>query len=275
MYLVYDKNNMQVTITDEQLLEAYKQKGEELPIELIIAMGASHNKMYVPRLQEALYHQTMRVRIKSMHSLLSIGDTDSLDALRKKEQSIPEEDFLSSISEKAILQSIIIRLENGPEGAEKAFFNEGVHPAVKNKLLYNYSSTMILTLEDVQFVIKALEAYVNKSESWMLKLKKTSYEDAIIKGLESLWRASEQKKPLMDYVSSVFIEKLVEIGSQILKMKIDSYTKEVIVIFAKYLKPQYAYSMLEPIVNSSIRGDIKRELEKTLQILQMDKRNED
>ncbi|MNP80719.1 hypothetical protein D3C76_1788910 [compost metagenome] len=68
-------------------------------------------------------------------------------------------------------------------------------------------------------------------------------------------------------LNTEFNEKLVEIGSHILKMKIDSYAKEIIAIFAKALSPQYAYPMLEPIMNGRAKGDVRKELERSLLIL--------
>ncbi|OAB38858.1 hypothetical protein [Paenibacillus glacialis] len=267
MYKAYNENNVRVTVSDEQLNEAFRQHGEELPIEIVIAMGASHNKMFVPRLHEALFHRTQRIRIKAMQSLLSLNNIESVSILREKEKGFSEEDFNASISEKAILQSVIIRLEHGPSGAEEAFFKGEIHPIVKTNLLYNYSSHMVFTSEDVQFIINALEAYVHKSEAWMQKMKKDDYEDVIIKGLEALWSASEESN-FFSMLNKKFYEKLVELGSQILKMKIDSYAKEVISIFAKALSPQYAYAMLEPIMNGRAKGDVRKELEKSLLILQ-------
>ncbi|AKG37427.1 hypothetical protein VK70_25580 [Paenibacillus durus ATCC 35681] len=273
-YNAYNENNVRVTVSDEQLNEAFRQHGEELPIEIVIAMGASHNKMFIPRLYEALFHRTQRIRIKAMHSLLSINNIESVSILREKEKMISEDDFNASISEKAILQSVIIRLEHGPSGAEEAFFKGDIHPSVKLNLLYNYSSNMVLTLEDVRFIINALEAYVHKSEAWIQKMKKNDYEDVIIKGLEALWSASEESS-LLSLLNTEFNEKLVEIGSQILKIKIDSYAKEVIAIFAKALPPKYAYSMLEPIMNGRVKGDIRTELERSLLILRQKEKEEE
>ncbi|WP_438347721.1 hypothetical protein ACP8HI_18890 [Paenibacillus sp. FA6] len=265
-YKAYNENNVRVTVSDEQLNEALRQHGEELPIEIVIAMGASHNDIFIPRINEALFHRTQRIRIKAMHSLLSLHNIESVSILQEKEKRISEDDFNTSISEKAILQSVIIRLEHGPSGAKEAFFEGVIHPLVKTNLLYNYSSNMVFTLEDVQFIINALEAYVQKSEAWILKMKRDDYEDVIIKGLEALWSASEECI-LFSMLNTEFNEKLVEIGSQILKVKIDSYAKEIIAIFAKALLPQYAYAMLEPIMNGRAKGDVRKELEKSLLIL--------
>ncbi|MFF2484343.1 hypothetical protein [Paenibacillus sp. NPDC058071] len=268
-YRVYNENNVKVTVSDKQLEEAYLQNGENFPIEFVIAMGASHNKMFVPRLHEALRHRTQRIRIKAMHSLLSLNDVESVSMLREIEKTISQDDFNSSVSEKAILQSVIIRLEKGPIGAEKAFFRGNTHPVVKSNLLYNYSSNMVITLEDVHFIINALESYVSKNEEWIQKMKRGDYEDDIIIGLEALWTALEDYT-LSCTLDDVLLDKLVFVGSTILKMKIDSYAKEVIAIFSKYIPAQNAYVLLEPIMNGRAKGDIRKELERSLLILQQE-----
>ncbi|MBC2582911.1 HEAT repeat domain-containing protein [Clostridium sp. DJ247] len=265
-YKVYNENNVQVTVTDEQLNEALERNGKELPIELIIAMGASHDKKYIPRLNEALYHQEQRVRIEAVYSLLSINDIESIRMLQEKEKSFSEVNFNVQISEKAILQSVIIRLEYGPNGAENAFFNGDYPPIVKSGLLYNYSSNIVLTPQDVIFIINSLESYVNKSESWIKTMNKDDYEDVIIKCLEGLLRAAEESV-ILNTLTDDLNRKLAEVGARILKMKIDSYAKEVIATFAKALPPKYAYDLLEPIMNGRVRGDVRKELENSIQIL--------
>ena len=51
-------------------------------------------------------------------------------------------------------------------------------------------------------------------------------------------------------------------------MKIDSYAKELIVTFARALPPKLAYNMLEPVMNGRARGDIRKELKISIEILQ-------
>ncbi|MBU3179439.1 hypothetical protein [Clostridium estertheticum] len=270
-YEVYNENNVRVIVTDEQLEEALELKDKELPIEIIIAMGASHDKKYMSSLNKAIYYKEQRVRIRGIYSLLSLNDIESIPILREKEKSFSEDDFNAQISEKAILQSVIIRIESGSEGAENAFFNGDYPPIVKSGLLYNYSSNIVLELEDVIFIINSLDAYVNKSEAWIKTMNRADYEDVIIICLEGLLRAAEESVFLNSLEDDLNI-KLAEIGARILKMKIESYAKEVIVTFAKALPVKYAYALLEPIMNKRVRGDIRKELENSIQILKQKER---
>ncbi len=50
-------------------------------------------------------------------------------------------------------------------------------------------------------------------------------------------------------------------------MKIDPYAKELIVTFARALPPKLAYTMLEPIMDGRARGDIRKELKFSIEIL--------
>lgn len=265
-YTVYDENYVQIEVTDKQLEEANIKNGTELPIEIVTAMGTSHNNKYIHRLNEALYHQEKRVRIEAIYSLLSLNAIESIKVLEEKEKKLSEDDFNALISEKKILQSVIIRLKYGASGAEKAFFYGDYIPIVKSGLIYNYSSNIVLTSEDVIFIINALEAYVNKSESWIKAMKKDYYDDVIIVGLEGLLTATEQGS-FLNKLENDINEKLVVIGSKILQMKIDSYAKELIAEFSKDLPPKYAFEMLEPIMNGRARGDVRKELENSIKIL--------
>lgn len=265
-YYVYNENNARVLVTDEQLDDVAKKDGKELRMEFVVAMGASHNNKYISKLYEALYHPEKKIRIEAIYSILSLSENDSIQILEKKEKNLGEEDFNTLISEKAILQSVIIRLKYGPNGAEKAFFDEECNHIVKCGLLYNYSSNMILMFQDVIFIINALDAYVNKSEQWIKNLNREDYEDAIIKGLEGLLKAADESLFLNELPDEAN-NKLVNVCKIILNMKIESYAKEVIATFSKALRPKVAYDLLQPIMNGRARGDVKKELQNSLSIL--------
>lgn len=267
MYNVYNDNNVLVTVTAEQVEKFLGHRGTELPLEIIGAMNESLDPRFAPRLQEALYHEMQRVRITAIYGLLSLLDKTYLGVLREKEQSIPEEDLNQQISEKAILQAVILRLENGAEGTKSLFFKGDIKPQVKSLLLYNCSSSnMPLTKEEIEFLILALEAYINKSEPWIKKIKKAEFEEDVIACLEAFLKVSETCN-LLSELDDTLYEKLSGVCSELLKMKIDAYAKEVIVTFARALPPKIAYTMLEPIMNGRARGDIRKELECSLEML--------
>lgn len=267
-YEVYNERHVSVTVTDEQIEEALKQPSNQLKIEIVSAMGMSRKHHYAPRLIEVMFnHEKQSVRIKAIYGLLSLMNSDCIPALEKREQILPEADFKMPISEKAILQSVIIRLKEGPEGALAAFFNDSVPPIVKSLLLHNYYSYMPLNIQDVYFITAGLEAYINKSEPWIRNLDEEEYEDDIIAPLEGLMRESEESL-LLSQLPEELIKKLCAIGQKILTMKIDSYAKEAVASFAKALPPQAAYQMLKPIMDGRARGDLRKELNQTLKILQ-------
>ncbi|MDF2989456.1 MAG: hypothetical protein K0R50_4966 [Eubacterium sp.] len=109
-YHVFNEHNCLAKVTDEQLEIAFMQK-EELPVKIIAGMGASRAGKYLPRLEEALYYEEKRSRIDAIYSVFSVEDTETISILQRKESSLPIEDFNNRTSEKAILQSLIIRLE--------------------------------------------------------------------------------------------------------------------------------------------------------------------
>lgn len=265
-YEVYDECYISVTVDDKMLQKALEQNGTDLSVEIISAMGISKDKCYSRRLEEALYHEKQQNRIKAMYSLLSMQDETTFETLRKKESSIPDEDFKSELSEKSILHAVLIRLEKGAEGIYKAFFSESVPSIVKADLLYIYATGFSTANKDIEFLVDGIEVLLNKSEQWIKKLKKNDYEDIIISCLDGLLRVSESSSILSELTEDTS-EKLSKIGAEILKMKIDSYAKEVIATFARALPPKYAYAMLEPIMDGSAKGDVKKELNASLKIL--------
>ncbi len=269
-YKVYNERNIQVIVTQEQLEEAQEQNGKNLSVEILAAMSQSLNPCFASRFCEALYHEKQRARIVAIYALLSLLNRNNLFELRKKEQSIPDQEMKVQINEKAIIQAVLLRLEGGAEGVRSAFFGSDINPLVKTLLLSNYScSNMPITKQDAEFLISALEAYVNKSELWLQKIKNDEYQNDIITCLEGLMRASEAGS-LFKEIDAEYIEKLKQASFQILKMRIDSYAKEIIATYAKELPPKIAYKMLEPILGGSAKGDVRKELERTLKVLRQE-----
>ncbi|WP_166243411.1 HEAT repeat domain-containing protein [Paenibacillus turpanensis] len=265
-YKVYNENNVRVIVTDEQLINALHKPGTDLTVEVVVAMGASRNKQFSPKLEEALRHSNQKVRIESIYSLLNIGESGSIEKLKAMEKDIPESDYLNGLSEKAILNSVLIRFEKGASSLKQYFFEKDLNWKIKIGLLYNYSDHFLITEDDLYFIIDALDACIQKNENWLKNIGKDDWEDVVIKGLEAVWIASEQNS-VLNMLTNQYFEKISIIGSKILKSKIDPYAKEVVAIFSKHLPTQYAYEMLEPIMNGRAKGDLKKELEKSLQIL--------
>lgn len=265
-YHVMNENNCLVKVTDEQLEMAFVQKEIKLPVKIIVGMGAAKAGKYLPRLEEALYYEEKRSRLDAVYSLFSIEDSEIISILQRKEQSLPLEELSNHISEKAILQSLIIRLEGGPSSVQAAFFNDYVNPRVKYNFMLMYSAHFVMLLEDTHFLINALEAFSLKEEAWIKALTKDDYEDAVIRGLEAICNAME-KHNLLHHLSNDDYGKLSTTGKRFLEMRLDSIAKESIAIFSKGLPPSYAYSMLEPILKHKAKGDVQKELKKSLAIL--------
>ena len=274
-YKVYNERNIQVIVTQDQLKASQEENGKDLPVEILGAMSQANDPSFTPRFREALYHEKQKARIVAIYGLLSFLNQENIAELRKKEESIMEEDLNSQISEKAILQAVLIRLEEGPEGVMNAFFEKNINPLVKSLLLSNYSCSNIpLNKQDAEFLVAALEAYVNKSEVWIQKIKRDEYHDDIITCLEGLMRVSEMKS-LFNEIDIEYIVRLKNACIQVLRMKIDSYAKEIIATFAKELPPEIAFNMLEPIMDGKAKGDVRKELELTLKALHQKELNQE
>lgn len=264
-YRVFNENNCLAIVTDEQLEIAFMQK-EELPVKIIAGMGASRAGKYLPRLEEALYYEQKRSRIDAIYSVFSIEETEIVAILQRKERSLPLEDLNNPSSEKVILQSLLIRLEGGPSAVQTAFFDRQASPHIKFRLMFLYSSHFTMLLEDLHFIINALEAIALREEDWIQALKKDDYVDAVIQGVEAVSTAMVRHN-LLDELSEEDYCRLAATGKKLLEMRVDSIVNESIAEFSKGLPPSYAYLMLEPIMNGKAKGDVRRELKKSLEIL--------
>lgn len=265
-YYVFNENNCWQKVTDEQLETAFLKK-DELPVHIIAGMGAAKAAKYLPRLKEALYYEKRRSRHDAVYSIFSIEDKEVIPILKQKESSLPVEELNTPGSEKAFLQAFIIRLEGGPGAVRTAFFDSRVSALVRYRFIFMYFSHFTMVLEDLHFVIDALEAFSRREEGWIQALNQDDYTDAVIQGVEAVSKAMERYH-LLEHLSLDYYSKLAVAGKKLLEMKLDSIVKETVAEFSKGLPPSYAYSMLEPIMNGKARGDVKRELNKSLAILE-------
>lgn len=265
-YYVFNENNCLHKVTDEQLDAAFLNK-DELPVHIIVGMGAAKAAKYLPRLREALYYEKRRSRHDAIYSIFSIEDKEVISILKQKESSLPVEELNTHGSEKALLQALILRLEGGPSAVRTAFFDPSVNALVRYRFIYMYFAHFTMVLEDLQFVIDALEAFSRREDDWIQALNQDDYTDAVIQGVEAVSKALERYH-LLEHLTDNYYSKLAVAGKKLLEMKLDSIVKETVAEFSKGLPPFYAYSMLEPIMNGKARGDVKRELNKSLVILE-------
>ncbi len=272
-YYVFNENNCRQKVTDEQLDTAFLQK-DELPVHIIAGMGVAKAVKYLPRLKEALYYEKRRSRHEAIYSIFGIEDKEVISILKQKESSLTVEELNTDGSEKAFLQALIIRLEGGSSAVTTAFFDPCVNALVKYRIMFMYYSHFTMVLEDLHFLIDALEAFSRREEGWIQALNKDDYTDAVIQGVEAVSKAMESYN-LLEHLSCDYYSKLAVTGKKLLEMKLDSIVKETIADFSKGLPPSYAYSMLEPIMNGKARGDVKRELNKSLAILAMKSEKKD
>ncbi|MEQ3340931.1 hypothetical protein [Clostridium butyricum] len=262
-YKVYDEKFRIIKISDEELKDKYKENEREIPIEFIRAFGLTHESIYLKKLYEALLNDKYIYRISAVYSILSIENTKSLTVLKEREKVV--KNINDNNKERTIINAAIIRLEEGGKGAYDYFFDNRGIEQVKAQLVYNYKSGLKITLDDILFLIDALESYVYRTISWIKKIKIRECEDAIIEILEALWTAGEQGNYLSNLDQRIY-EKLCRVCESIFNMKIDSYAKEVVVIVARFLPEKYAKDILKSIVGHA-KGDILKELRETLRVL--------
>lgn len=262
-YKVYNEKNQLVKISRKQIDEAFENVNEPLKVEVITAMGIVRKEIYLSRLYEALNYDNQKERYSAIRSILNISNQQSIVILKDRLKKVDKKE---NESEFYFMEAAIMLLEKGVEEVKRFFLNENEDENIKKEIIYTYSGGYPFVEQDLLFIIVLLENYISKSQKWIQELSRDEFEDAIIVGLEVIWTIMEETTLLHDLHESSY-KKLLSACGQIFNLKIDTYAKEIIVIFARGLSVARAYELLAPIMNIA-RGEVKKELKETLKILE-------
>jgi len=266
-YKVFDKLNCLVKVTDDELDTFLEQKDAELKIEYIRALNIKRDDRFVTVLTRALNSEIKLVRSAALYAIVSLANPKYISVLHERKLSVPLAKTEELLSEGNVLDAGIKLLESGIKGIRDWMLDENASPAQKISIAYIFNANVPVSMEFTEFMIIAIDMYVNKRQVWINSISRDYLEDGIIKYLEGLLRASEETETLQN-LSEKYCTILVAAGRKILEMKIDSYAKELIAEFARALPAAVAYDLLEPIMNGKAKGDVKKELNITLNLLQ-------
>lgn len=262
-YKVYNEKNQLVKINQKHIDEAFENVNEPLKVEIITAMGRTRKDIYLNRLYEALSYDNKKARHLAIKSILSLSNQQSVMVLKDRLKKIDKEE---NESEFYFMEAAIMLLEKGAEEVKKFFMDPKEDGYIKQELIYTYSSGYPFVEQDLVFIIDLLENYIGKSQKWIQKLSHDEFEDVIIKGLEAIWTIMEETTLLND-LDEISYKKLLDVCKQIFSLRIDTYAKEIIAIFARGLSVTRAYELLAPIINTA-RGEVKKELKATIKLLE-------
>lgn len=254
-YYVYNDNNVEVKIRDEDI-EAAINENKEIKREMIQAMGKTKNKKYLKYLAPFLEHDFLYIRLDTAHSIFNLDEKAGLSELKKRADKIDISDLEKEPSEKAVLCAMIIKAEEGVEGIKEYFLSEDGYLSIKYCLLDFYQSGYDFSEEDIKLICVLLDKFVEKKCEWMNMLSKEEYNEFIYFALESIWIAGLEKDILRNLEEDIKKE-LLNLTSKLLDKKISTEIKEVLAEITKFLDERYAKQMLY-LLKDNVKGEAKQ-----------------
>lgn len=260
-YRVINENNVLKVVSDEDIEENIKS-GQPLKRTTVQAMGKSHNPKYLPLLYPVLYHEKVFMRMDAARSILFLNGKEGLSQLKKRERSIGEEGFQEEPCEKAVLEAIILRIEEGKEGVIQYFLSEKGLEIEKFSILAYYRSGYPFLEEDIELICEILGIFMKKEALWIQKMSKTDYNDFIYFRLDSLWVASQESE-VMKKMNPALSEKLVLILKELMSQKPSSDTKELVAEISIGVEERYGKEILR-ILRGQVSGGARQAYKKAL-----------
>lgn len=255
IYYVYNDNNVEVKIRDEDIEAAINGK-KELKREIIQAMGKTKNKKYLKYLFPFLEHDFLYVRLDAAHSIFNLDEKAGLSELKKRADKIDISDFEKEPSEKAVLCAMIIKIQKGVEGIKEYFLSEDGYLSIKYCLLDFYQSGYEFSEEDIKLICFVLDKFIEKKCEWINKFSKEEYNEFIYFALESIWIAGLEKDILRNLDDDLKKE-LLNLTCKLLNKKVSTEIKEVLAEITKFLDESYAKQMLY-LLKDNVKGDAKK-----------------
>ena len=149
-YKVLNHNNAACIVTDADIEEAVASGGP-LPRAIVQAMGKTHDEKYLEYLYPILYHEVNYMRFDAAQGIFNLNGWKGLEVLKEKARSI---DISGSDMEweKAKLEAMIVRVEEGPSGILRYFVSDEGNDIVKYCILTYYRSGYDYKEEDVRLI---------------------------------------------------------------------------------------------------------------------------
>lgn len=260
-YWVLDEDNVYKEI-DDSAIEEYINNGGEIKREIVQAMGQSHREEYLKYLYPVLNHPQYDMRSDAAQGIFNLNGKKGLQKLKAREAVLDESEFMDIPSEKGVLRAMILRIEEGIDGVKKYFLSDDGYEIVKYDIPFCYRSGYNFKEEDVELLCFILENAVKKSVKWIKDLEKEDYNELIYFTLESVWMAGEETG-ILKGLSDDLSERILIIFKTLIDKRVNNDTKEIIAETAKYMKRDYAISILQ-LLKNKVSGDAKREYKKAL-----------
>lgn len=261
-YEVLNHNNAFCTVTDADIDEAVKS-GDPLPRAIVQAMGKTHDDKYLEYMYPVLYHEVNYMRLDAAQGIINLNGRKGLNALKEKERSIDASVSEEFPSEKAVLMSMIIRIEEGTEGILRYFRSEDGLDIVKYCLLSYYSSGYDYKEEDVRLISVMLSEFVDKKLRRVKKVSREEWVEFVYFALDSLL-VSAIETDVLAQMSDEASGELVDTFRQILAGKATNDMKELMADISQGMKRDYALEVLRSLKGKVGGGNARRAYRKSL-----------
>lgn len=255
IYYVYNDNNVEMKITDEDIKTAIDEK-KGLKREIIQAMGKTKDNKYLKYLYPFLEHDFLYIRLDAAHSIFNLDGKAGLSELKKRADKIDISDFEREPSEKAILSAMIIKIQKGVEGIKEYFLSEDGYLSIKYCLLDFYQSGYDFSEEDIKLICFVLDKFIEKKCKWINKFSKGEYNDFIYFALESIWIAGMEKDMLRN-MGDDSKKELLGLICKLLGKKVNMEVKEIVAEITKFIDKKYAEQILG-LLKNNVKGDAEK-----------------
>jgi hypothetical protein len=267
MYEVLSDINVLEKVTDEDIEKSILE-GHPLKSEIIMAMGCSHKIKYLPYIYPYLNDERLHIRLRAADSIMWIDGRKGLEKLKEKEQQFDETDYEYELSEKALLNARILRVEKGVEGVREYFFSEDANEVIQYDLLTYYGKGYPYQAEDIKLILELLDGYIEKEMSWIRRLSRGDYSDAVLFTLDSISYASENTDLFANMDDSLY-EQMYHVFKKITEMRITMDTKEEMANMTMYMRKEYAIKVLQ-LLKGKTRGTAQTAYKRALKFWRLD-----
>ncbi len=266
-YEIDNKYNTSVLVKDRDI-DAYIDSDDEIPREIIQAMGKTCRENYLQYLYPVLYHKEFYMRSDAAQSIFNINGSMGLQELKKREAMLDEADLKREPSEKAMLKAMIFRIEKGPEEVKRFFLSDDGYEIVKFDTPFCYRSGYRFQEEDIDILCFVLEQSQRKTTKWLRGLSKSDYDELIYFTLDSICIAGEETD-IFKKIDSLLSERIYAAVRLLLEQRINNDCKELIAELPRYMEWEQAKGILR-LLRNNVKGYARGVYKKTLKLMKIE-----
>lgn len=171
MYRVFNDRNVLTSVSTEELDLASRESGP-MATHLVNAAALAQRHDLIGRIRASLRDGERRRKLAAARALLALNAVDALSLL----QQVAVEETDSVVA--SICRVIALRLR-GAEVLRNAFESDQTPEEIAGFIASVYNGRFELTVADIDFLVIALAAYLDKSRPWITAMKKAEWQNDV------------------------------------------------------------------------------------------------